>query len=300
MSDTFDEIAMLVRLSAPSAMIQLCNMLQWVYTSSYVGRNFGKSYLAGFSLANIIGNLFGQSIILGVLSAVETLAPQAFGSKRYKEVGLICLRGGIICFIFLLPFVPVWYNVDSILITLNQPETATIAAYHFLSIYVFGFPALIYNATVQRFYQAQNVATPLLVLSCVSLILHPLLVQICVDAYGYDGAPVAHVLSLYVAAFLTTGLLACTKNHHSETLPSDIHFSSLTWVSFKPVFRLAVPGVFSMSEWWFWELVCFFAGEFGVVELASHSIAYSLIPLCFMIPSKFIAFNFKNIKINIK
>ena len=35
---------------------------------------------------------------------------------------------------------------------------------------------------------------------------------------------------------------------------------------------------------WFWEAVCVFAGELGVLDLASHTIAYNVIPLAFMLP----------------
>jgi len=42
-----------------------------------------------------------------------------------------------------------------------------------------------------------------------------------------------------------------------------------------------------MSEWWFWELVCFFSGEFGSTSLAAHTVAYQLAPLSFMVPLGF-------------
>ena len=46
--------------------------------------------------------------------------------------------------------------------------------------------------------------------------------------------------------------------------------------------RLGVPGILSMSEWWFWEGVCFMAGALGTTTLAAHTVAYNMIPLCFM------------------
>jgi len=39
-----------------------------------------------------------------------------------------------------------------------------------------------------------------------------------------------------------------------------------------------------MSEWWFWEAVCFEAGQLGAVPLAAHAIAYNMIPVLFMVP----------------
>ena len=49
--------------------------------------------------------------------------------------------------------------------------------------------------------------------------------------------------------------------------------------------HLSLGGVLALSEWWFWETMCFVAGSFGVVRLCAHTIAYNLIPILFMIPS---------------
>jgi len=46
--------------------------------------------------------------------------------------------------------------------------------------------------------------------------------------------------------------------------------------------KLGLPGIFSMSDWWFWEYTCFMAGNIGVEELAAHTIAYNVIVLIFL------------------
>jgi len=38
---------------------------------------------------------------------------------------------------------------------------------------------------------------------------------------------------------------------------------------------------------WFWEANCFIAGRFGVLPFAVHSIAYQILPLCYMLPLGF-------------
>ena len=48
--------------------------------------------------------------------------------------------------------------------------------------------------------------------------------------------------------------------------------------------KLAIPGILSMSEWLYWEFICFSVGTLGVTSFAIHSIPYSLIPLHFMLP----------------
>jgi multidrug resistance protein, MATE family len=49
-------------------------------------------------------------------------------------------------------------------------------------------------------------------------------------------------------------------------------------------FVLAIGGIGSMMEWWFFEVLCFIVGTFGIIPLCIHTIAYNLVPLVFMIP----------------
>ena len=45
-----------------------------------VGTELGADALAAMSLGNLTGNLTGLSVVFGVLSAMDTLAPQAAGA----------------------------------------------------------------------------------------------------------------------------------------------------------------------------------------------------------------------------
>lgn len=40
----------------------------------------------------------------------------------------------------------------------------------------------------------------------------------------------------------------------------------------------------ALSEWWFWEVICMLAGHLGVIPLCVHTVAYNLVPICFMVP----------------
>eukprot|EP00040_Diaphanoeca_grandis_P025806 m.143559 g.143559 ORF g.143559 m.143559 type:complete len:132 (-) comp30322_c0_seq2:1081-1476(-) len=87
-----------MNLAAPSVLIQLCLFGFWLENSLVVGKQFGSEALAAMSLANLSGNLTGLSFIFGVLSALDTLAPQAVGAGRIHEIGLLCVRGALLCF----------------------------------------------------------------------------------------------------------------------------------------------------------------------------------------------------------
>ena len=48
--------------------------------------------------------------------------------------------------------------------------------------------------------------------------------------------------------------------------------------------RIGIPGIFSMAEWWFWEIVTFLTGLLGKESLAAHTICCTIMPFMFMIP----------------
>ena len=83
------EARLFFNLAAPNVLIQVFGFMLWMENSMYVGRTLGTTELAAVSLGNMCGNLTGLSLIFGMLSAMDTLAPQAVGSKRFAEVGVL-------------------------------------------------------------------------------------------------------------------------------------------------------------------------------------------------------------------
>ena len=70
----------------------------WFENAMFMGRVRGPEELAAVSLANLAGNLSGLSIVFGLLTSVETLAPQAMGAGR--KVGC-CSPSALRLFLFL-------------------------------------------------------------------------------------------------------------------------------------------------------------------------------------------------------
>mmetsp|Transcript_11937 Transcript_11937/g.22112 ORF Transcript_11937/g.22112 Transcript_11937/m.22112 type:complete len:482 (-) Transcript_11937:96-1541(-) len=280
-------------ISGPSVFVSLGPLLQWTYTASTLGSTFGSEALTGFTLANLSGNLTGLSVILGLLSACETLEPQAFAKKQYREVGHIAARGILLCLVFVSLLVPIWLNIGDALIYAGQPEVPSRLAQRFLKLYCVAFPGVVFNESAWRFYRSQSVVRPALFTTFASVVLHPFWVNVFVHGLGlgFDGAPLAHVTTVYSQSLCTVLLLRHGDFHFPGTLPSDL---SLSWLKevldtrgMWRVLQLGIPGVLAMSEWWYWEINCFMSGTFGTASLAAHTIAYQLVPLCYMIPSGF-------------
>mmetsp|Transcript_1499 Transcript_1499/g.2208 ORF Transcript_1499/g.2208 Transcript_1499/m.2208 type:complete len:521 (-) Transcript_1499:4326-5888(-) len=283
------EMKHLSQMVWPQVMLQTVDMIKWTASIMFIGRTLGKDELAGFSLASLSGNLTGLSIVIGLLSAADTLCPQAFASKSYIDVGKLVTRGFVLCCIVLVPLIPVWLNVDKILLFFGQPATSSLLAKNFLSTYVFAFPGVVFNESALRFYRVQNILKPLVLMKLISTVGHVCLLKVLVDVcnLGFDGVALAHLGSVYLDSFEVVVLFQFFKLHHPDTFPEKINvsyiISTLTDRAATVEFlKLGIPGIFSMSEWWFWETACFLAGKFGTVSLAAHSCAYTLIPLLYM------------------
>eukprot|EP00596_Hydrurales_sp_CCMP1899_P009553 CAMPEP_0119036386 /NCGR_PEP_ID=MMETSP1177-20130426/4087_1 /TAXON_ID=2985 /ORGANISM="Ochromonas sp, Strain CCMP1899" /LENGTH=167 /DNA_ID=CAMNT_0006996213 /DNA_START=300 /DNA_END=800 /DNA_ORIENTATION=+ len=63
---------------------------QLIFASHYTENGVNESTVfAGISLANMFANVSCMSLMIGMSSAVETLASQHNGAKRYQQVGII-------------------------------------------------------------------------------------------------------------------------------------------------------------------------------------------------------------------
>lgn len=111
--DVLKEAKLLFTLAIPTVAVQLCVFLVFTETASIVGRNLGKTELGGYSLACLTGNLTCLSVVIGCLTASETLSPRAFGSKDYSEVGRIAICGFVTTSVCLIPFlVPLCFFLE--------------------------------------------------------------------------------------------------------------------------------------------------------------------------------------------
>ena len=63
-----------------------------------------------------------------MLSAYETLAPRAFGAKRYDQVALLTYQASMLCLLLLIPSFIIWTFSRSIFRALNQPEESSVLA----------------------------------------------------------------------------------------------------------------------------------------------------------------------------
>lgn len=270
--------------AVPMILTQCMTQLIIILTVMRLGRE-SPDWLAGASLGGLVFNLAGLMLTVAPVLAMESVAPQAFGGGRLAEVGLIAQRAALTALLFLAPAAFLWIFSERILLALGQPPLAANLASSFLHVLV---PALPLNAVFEatrKFLYAQNCSGPPLYAGLLALALHPLWQELTIRAFGFIGGPLALVIT---HATMSIGLLifcACRKPHVPGTWPGlqprTILADQRACCQF---LGLSLAALGSLSEWVFWEFVTFRAGRFGPVQLAAHGVAYSLLPLLYMVP----------------
>ena len=273
-------------------LLAICAFLSIIsqhVTASSVGRNLGSVDLAGFSLACMVGNLTCLSIMEGSLTAADTLMPRAFGAQHYNEVARIAVRAVVVGgLILVIPIVPLCFLLRHVLVALGQDEQASELAQTWIRVYFVGALPNLGFRVLMRFLLAQQKPWPLVV-TCgfPALVLHPFLIANWVPSMGLVGSAWSIVavqwtalISLLVYLHFHPAFVPETWPGLSMTLLQKSLQTRPTW----QFFRLAVGGILSMNEWWFFEIMCFIARSFGVVSLDAHTVAYNMLPLLAMFP----------------
>jgi Na+-driven multidrug efflux pump len=287
--DLGHELKQLLGIAFPSVALQFNMYVVFPQAASEVGRVLGTEELAGFSLGCLVGNITCLSILVGVLTAADTLMPRAYGAERYAEVGRLTIRAVLVCaFLLLPPIIPLCTVMEPMMILLGQDPVAAKLAASWIRVYLLGVPANLLLRTLQRFLVAQSLPWPHVHATTIpSLVIFPVLLRFLVARMGFLGSAAAIAIVQWLMLLILLAYLRLRPVYRKETWPG------LSWPFFCEAVRpkklrefasLSLGGVMSLSEWWFWETMCFVAGTFGTVAFCAHSIAYNLIPLLFMIP----------------
>eukprot|EP00037_Helgoeca_nana_P037781 m.17634 g.17634 ORF g.17634 m.17634 type:complete len:498 (-) comp9396_c0_seq1:1491-2984(-) len=296
-----EEANLFLHLAGPSVLIQVFEFSIWFENAVYIGQTQGTTALAAISLANLAGNLSAMSLIFGMLTAFDTLAPQALGRGDKREVGLLVQRGLLACAVMMPLVAAVWGNMETLLVMLGQPPEVSRLAGVFLKVYILVIPPMIVYNVIRRFLQVQNIIRPFIFMTAfVAFFWHPVLLWLCITWMDLHlvGAAVATTLSFLTLCGLS--ILHVVYNQPRE--PSklwlfffDGTFDRATWQgidvagtmetkAIREFVWLGFSGIVSMTEWWYWEAAAFVAGRLGPVALAAHAVAYNVIPLAFMVP----------------
>ena len=91
------------KVAVPSLVAALLMYAAQTVTLSFVGHRLGYMQLAAYSVGVSVFNIMGISVGTGFASALETLAPQAYGRGDVEELGVLFQRSIVVCLGLLVP-----------------------------------------------------------------------------------------------------------------------------------------------------------------------------------------------------
>ena len=280
--------------SLPIALVDLIKLLLPSLTIMHVGASSSNSTteLAGASLGVLTFNVAGNMISTAPLVAMDTIAPQAYGAGHEAGVGLAALRAIITCCLFLLPASPLWVFARPLLVAFGQPAAVAQFGAEYMRLMLPGLPPFfLFELTRKVLYaQSSTDATRLrmlpLIAGVVGLVAHFIWLRLF-DALGWRGAPLALNCSYVTLALTLAALIRAVAPHALTSVwPRALERRLLLRdrAAIKHFLSTSAAALLSLSEWLFWEFVCFRVGTLGELTLAAYGIAYSLEPVFFMLP----------------
>ncbi|PKI45589.1 hypothetical protein CRG98_033905 [Punica granatum] len=194
----------------PSIFSRVASYTMNLVTQAFAG-HLGEVELAAMSIAITVITGFSFGLLLGMASALETLCGQAFGAKRYHELGIYLQRSFIVLLLCCFLLLPVYIFAAPLLRLLGQPDavaelTGELALWLIPLHFSFAFVFLL-----NRFLQCQ-LKTPITAwLSLASLAVNVTASWLCTYVLGFGVVGLVLCLDIYwwLIVFGMLGYVTC-------------------------------------------------------------------------------------------
>jgi len=281
------EIADTVKLAWPMALTQLGQIAMMTTDLALIGR-LGDAAVASVGLAHLIlfvGFVFG----MGLVSAVATLAAQAYGARKPRMVRR-SLRMGLWAAVILgIPINVIQMWGEDILLAVGQThEAAALAARYLAGLAWSMIPAWCFIA-LRNFMGAVNRPEPALWITLAAIPINALLAYALI--YGHYGLPRLDLLGAGLATtFVNVGMCvaavwicyACRPFKKYRVLG---RFWRMDWELMRQLIVIGVPISGTMLlEWGLFSAAAILVGWLGTTALAAHQIALQTAAILFMVP----------------
>ncbi|MBA0611890.1 hypothetical protein Godav_012541 [Gossypium davidsonii] len=244
-----------------------------IISQAFVG-HIGPTELAAFSLCCTVLFRFGNGVLIGMASALETLCGQAFGAKRYHMLGIYLQRSWLLLFLTTSCLLPLFIFTTKILIALGQDEKIAIVAGYIGHWFIFIMFSMIISFTCQMFLQSQSKNMVIAYLAAFSIGTH-----ICLSwlltmklKYGLIGALLSTILAYWIPNI--GQLIFVTCGGCKDTWKG---FSMLAFKDLWPVVKLSLSsGAMLCLELWYNTILVLLTGNLKNAEIAIDAFAICL------------------------
>eukprot|EP00793_Prasinoderma_coloniale_P006648 PRCOL_00001478-RA len=283
-----EEARACVQLAAPQSASNLCSFLLPLATVVIVGRLSGADPLplSAASLAVSLSNVFGNAILIGTASALDTFAGQAWGAGNHAALGVYLQRAMAVSLVLSLFIAVAWALGLSPLLHAIEPDAALASATLrdlaslFLLVLFVGL-----TECLKRHLQAQEVVKPQLWVSAAAAALHVPIALGCVWVLG--GRAVGALWGAGVSNALLFAMFAAYvwRRGDPRVWPG---WTWRAWKGWGEYMRVAAPGAaMIMLEWIAFEVAVIVAGSLPgdpEVTTAASAILFNCVAVLFMIP----------------
>ena len=240
----------------------------------FVG-HLGTHELGSAALGNLWATVTGRSVYLGSLSALDTLASQAFGAKSFKHIGTLTQRAVLMQTLICIPIGCCWAFFTKPVLTAAgiDPEQAAMAQ-DYSRILALGLWPEVMVCIIESFLQVQGITHAPMVVTFVAAVCNVGLNFVLVygvggqDGLGFIGSPICMVIINWSTFFALLLWVRCA-GLHEKCWDGWSVWALRDWCV---MIKLGLSGIAAvMGEWWAWEISTGFAGNLGAVPLAAHA-----------------------------
>ena len=270
------------RNAVPASLSTVLLFFNNAVTLMVVGHALGTEAQAGYSVAVSMFNLTAVSLAIGLATALDTLASQAFGrNPRSGEVGELLQRSLLVCGVLSLPTMAFLVSCEPLLRAVFGPVVGRIAGHTLRLMPVYQL-ATVANFCVSKTLVAQSLAQ-IPGVACLAATVPCLLGNWLWTPRGLSGA-VATITVTQLTQLAVSGVLAY---RHPRSVLRDVAWplpltTLLQRDRLKTMLRVGFECAVGQAPlWWFFEGLLFLVSKFGAAVVDAFNIALLIVNLLF-------------------
>lgn len=274
-----------LHLAFPVILSQIGHVSVGIVDSIMVGQ-IGPEALAASSFANsmlMVFLMFG----IGISYGITPLVAQADGEGDTTKIARLLRHGIILCGATSLLLFLAGFILSFAFESFSQPtEVISMGTPYFYVILASLIPLMLFQ-NFRQFLEGLSITRPTMYISIAANLLNVLLNYLLI--YGKFGFPELGLIgagwgTLISRVFMAIGLLMYIgKSKRTEVFKVGLRIFSISAAYFKPMLKIGLPsGAQFVFEVGAFSVAALMMGQLGVVPLAAHQIAISLVSLSYM------------------